>query len=186
MEANTRVFSFLGGAAGPWRVTQTRTVTGASLPVASRLEIAAGKVPASSADWCLQGAISNTRYVTRAESDRLAAVQATLGRSEAVQATLIPIRKNAAWWALAQDERRHILEESSRHIVIGMEYLPAVARRLYHCRDLDQAQPFDFLTWFEFSPAHVSAFDELLARLRKTPEWSYVDRELEISLLRES
>src|SRR5438477_5729245 len=27
-----------------------------------------------------------------------------------------PIRKSAAWWALAQDERRAVLEERSHHI----------------------------------------------------------------------
>ena len=35
---------------------------------------------------------------------------------------LIPIRKNEAWWALAQDERRAIFEERSHHIAIGLEY----------------------------------------------------------------
>lgn len=33
----------------------------------------------------------------------------------------------AAWWALAQDERRAIFGEQSRHIGIGLKYLPAVA-----------------------------------------------------------
>jgi len=48
---------------------------------------------------------------------------------------------------LTQDERREIFEERSRHIATGLEYLPAVARRLHHSRDL--GGPFDFLTWFE-------------------------------------
>jgi hypothetical protein len=26
-----------------------------------------------------------------------------------------------------------------------------VARRLHHCRDLGESEPFDFLTWFEYS-----------------------------------
>src|SRR2546428_7160638 len=33
-------------------------------------------------------------------------------------------------------------------------YLPAIARRLYHCRDL--GEPFDFLTWFEYAPADAN------------------------------
>jgi enoyl-[acyl-carrier-protein] reductase (NADH) len=52
-----------------------------------------------------------------------------------------PARKHAkseAWWALAQDRRRAILEEQSRHIAIGMEYLPAIARRLHHGRELGE------------------------------------------------
>ena len=75
--------------------------------------------------------------------------QEMLLRPQATRAALIPIRKTAAWWDLAQDERRAIFEEQSRHIGIGMEYLPAVARRLHHSREL--GEPFDFLTWFEYA-----------------------------------
>jgi hemolysin-activating ACP:hemolysin acyltransferase len=60
-------------------------------------------------------------------------------------------------------------------------YLPAIARRLYHCREL--GEPFDFLTWFELSEADEAAFDELVARLRETEEWRYVEREIEIRLV---
>ena len=83
---------------------------------------------------------------------------------------------------LAQDERRAILEEQSHHIAIGLEYLPAIARRLYHCRDLDE--PFDFLTWFEFAPQNTGAFDDLVARLRASPEWTYIEHEVDIRLER--
>jgi chlorite dismutase len=84
------------------------------------------------------------------------------------------------WWKLAQDERRKIFEEQSRHIQIGLKYLPAIARRLYHCRDLNE--PFDFLTWFEFAPNDSDAFEVLVSELRKTKEWKYIDREVEIRL----
>ena len=82
---------------------------------------------------------------------------------------------------LAQEERRAILEEQSHHIAIGLEYLPAIARRLYHCRDLNE--PFDFLTWFEFAPEYSGAFDELLVRLRDSHEWTYVEHEVELGQL---
>ena len=111
----------------------------------------------------------------------LGATQASLGRREATCAALIPIRKSQAWWNLAQDERRVIFEETSHHTAIGTAYLPAVARRLYHCRDL--GEPFDFLTWFEFAPEHAAAFDALVAALRATPEWGYVEREVDIRLV---
>src|SRR6516225_3749791 len=87
-----------------------------------------------------------------------------------------------AWWALAQDERRAIFEEQSRHIGVGLEYLPAVARRLHHSREL--GEPFDFLTWFEYAPEHSESFEELVRRLRDTEEWRYVDREVDIRLTR--
>ena len=101
---------------------------------------------------------------------------------EATLAALIPITKSAAWWSLAQDERREILEDRSRHIAIGLEYLPAVARRLHHGRDL--GEDFDFLTWFEFPQSAVADFDELLRRLRATEEWTYVEREVDIRVSR--
>ena len=46
------------------------------------------------------------------------------------------------------------------------------------------AEPFDFLTWFEFRPEDEPAFDHLLAELRRSPEWTYVDREIDVRLLR--
>ena len=106
-------------------------------------------------------------------------------RREATSAALIPIRKTAAWWAMTQDERRSVFEEQSHHIEIGLRYLPAVARRLHHCRDLGGDEPFDFLTWFEYAPSDEKAFDELVAELRRSPEWKFVEREVDIRLVRE-
>jgi hypothetical protein len=66
-----------------------------------------------------------------------------------------------------------------------MNFLPAVARRLHHCRDLGPEEPFDFLTWFEYAPSDSAAFDELVEALRTSPEWNYVDREIDIRLVKE-
>lgn len=71
-----------------------------------------------------------------------------------------------------------------RHIATGLEYLPAVARRLHHGRDL--GEPFDFLTWFEYAPADADEFQELVGRLRQTEEWRYVEREIDIRLVRDT
>jgi hypothetical protein len=38
----------------------------------------------------------------------------------------------SVWWELPQDERRRIFEESSHHVTTGLEYLPAIARRLHY------------------------------------------------------
>jgi hypothetical protein len=84
---------------------------------------------------------------------------------------------------MTQDERRTVFEAQSGHIARSLPYLPRVARRLYHSADL--GEPFDFLTWFEFAPEHELAFDELLRILRAQPEWSFVDREIEIRLVRD-
>jgi hypothetical protein len=120
--------------------------------------------------------------VERTEKESLVARQEGLGRPASTRAALIPIRKNAAWWSLTQDERRAVFEARSRHIETGLRYLPAIARRLHHCRDLGPAEPFDFITWFEYAPADEPAFDDLLGALRASPEWEYVDRETDIRL----
>jgi hypothetical protein len=185
---NPRLYSFLGGSSGPWKVTAVNAIQGESLAEVGRLDLVAGRpdpLPAGTT-WSLHGVTSNERYVTREEKQQLVAKQPQLGRPEADRAVLIPIRKNAAWWALTQDERRQIFEEQSRHNAIGLEYLPAIARRLHHCRDLERAEPFDFLTWFEFASADTTAFDRLVKRLRETKEWTFVDREVEIRLERDN
>ena len=164
---------------------EVRAVTGEGLPRVTRLAVMNGEA-ALEADpvFCFRGVVSNDRYVTRSEKSELAAVQQLLGRPEATRGALIPIKKSQAWWALTQDERRAIFEERSAHIQIGMRALPNVARRLHHCRDLGNTEPFDFLTWFDFSVDDEPRFDELLVALRETEEWSYVEREVEIRVSR--
>jgi len=123
------------------------------------------------------------RYVNSREQVGLRERSPSLGRREATSAALIPIRKSEDWWMLPQDVRRAIFEERSRHIATGLEYVPAVARRLHHGRDL--AEPFDFLTWFEYAPRDANAFEELIGRLRETEEWTYVVREVDLRLERD-
>jgi hypothetical protein len=177
--------SFTGGSSGEWRVESLTTPRGGALPQPARLAVLeAGTAYAGQPAWTLRGVTSHQRYTTRAEALALAATQPPLRRNEATCSALIPIRKTAQWWALPQDERRAIYEERSHHTSVGLEYLPRIARRLHHSRDL--GEPFDFLTWFEFAPAHAAAFDELLGRLRGTEEWMYVEREVDIRCVRES
>jgi hypothetical protein len=177
-------FAFIGAEAGTWRVTSQKALSGEALDEISHLDIVAFQSDVSRApgNWPLIGAKSNLRYTTRTELNSLRSRQEGLGRPQATRAALIPLRKSAAWWDLSQDERRAIFEEQSHHSAIGLDYLPAIARQLYHCRDLDE--PFDFLTWFEFAPEHTRHFDNLLERLRRTREWSFVEREVEIRLER--
>lgn len=177
-------YTFSGGSTGSWRVRSGAAVKGDGLAPVSHVDVAPADSIASGipTGWRLDGLISNIRYATRGEVTSLRAIQAPLGRDIARRAALIPIRKSKAWWDLAQDERRAVFETQSRHTAIGLEYLPAVARQLYHCRDI--GQPFDFLTWFEYAPSDEAAFDDLLARLRSSIEWSYVEREVDIRLER--
>ncbi|MCC8943051.1 chlorite dismutase family protein [Bradyrhizobium sp. Arg68] len=180
--------TFRGGQSGGWKVTSIARIKGETLPKVAALSVIASEAIAlpllpSQTAWRLAGVASHLRYTEKAEKEQLAAVQAGLGRSEATQAALIPIRKSAAWWELTQDERRQIFEDKSHHISGTLKYLPAIARQLYHSRDL--GVPFDFLTWFEFAPEHAALFDELVGMLRATEEWNYVEREVDVRVERE-
>ncbi len=182
MEQTPIFVTFAGGDEGRWRVERMETVTGQALPLVSRLAVLeGGDTPGpDKAAWFLRGKTSDERYVKRAEHEMLASRQSPLGRPGATSAALIPIRKSHDWWQLPRDKRREIFEEQSHHIATGSEYLPAIARRLLHSKDL--GGPFDFLTWFEYSSTDAGAFEQLVRRLRKTPEWVYVDREVDIRL----
>ncbi len=178
------LYNYLGGSSGAWRVTGTTIRCGQPLKPVTHVDIVNGPVERLTlgTSWLLRGVVSNIRYVSREERDQLLSKQPGLNRTEATCAALIPIKKSPEWWNLAQDERRDILETRSRHIATGMRYLPAIARRLMHGRDL--GEQFDFLTWFEFAPRDSTIFDDLLAALRGTEEWKYIEREIDIRLER--
>ncbi|QDT67025.1 chlorite dismutase family protein [Calycomorphotria hydatis] len=175
-----RLYSFVGGEVGEWAVTGMTAVTGKPLESVSRLQVRNGDLAETTSEstWVLRGVTSHQRYTTRAERDALVANQPALGRPEATCAVFIPISKSTAWWELAQDERRDIFAADAVHTSGALKYLPAIARRLHHGRDL--GEQFDFLTWFEFAPQHTEAFDELLHALRASQEWEFVVHEVEI------
>ena len=180
-----RLVRFVGGKTGIWRVLAIYPVQGDALLPVERIAVCRGEEPSPpESQWTLSGVISNIRYVERPEQQELTLKQAPLGRLEATMAALIPIRKTEAWWNLTQEERRDIFEKKSHHIAEGVRYLPSVARQLYHSRDIGES--FDFLTWFEYAPEHSEAFEELVRTLRKTEEWQFVDREIDIRLMRDS
>lgn len=184
---NPRLFTFVGGKTGPWKITDVRAVVGDSLAMTERLDIInePASLPPDGMKWMLRGVTSNERYATRSEKEQMVAKQTALGRPNATCAALIPIRKNAQWWSLTQDERRTIFEDRSRHVQIGMRFLPAVARRLHHCRDLEGSEPFDFVTLFDYAPADSAAFEEMVAELRASEEWKFVEREVDIRMIRD-
>jgi chlorite dismutase len=164
---NENLTSFVGGDTGRWEVLSTHFLKGIPLEKVSKLDVLDR---------------GNMRYTTKEEIDSLRQQQPALGRKEANYAAFIPIKKSLEWWELAQDERRKILEEQSAHVKTGIKYLPAIARKLYHCRDL--GEPFDFITWFEFAPGDENKFDDLLVLLRKSEEWNFVTGEIDVRLKR--
>lgn len=179
-----RIYTFIGGSKGMWRVTRISPVTGVDLLAVGWVDLVNEDIRAlpAGAQWLLRGVTSYERYTNQREKEQLSALQPPLGRPEATCAALIPIKKSAAWWQLPQDERRAIFESRSSHIAASLKYLPAIARRLHHSHDL--GEPFDFLTWFEYAPEHADSFEELVQKLRATEEWRHVVREVDIRLVR--
>ena len=102
--------AFVASGSGSWRIDRINPVIGEGLPAADRLEMV--ERPSTQANnkvaWTLRGVTSNVRYTNQNEATALAERQQGLGRPAATRAALIPIRKNEAWWVLAQDERRAI------------------------------------------------------------------------------
>lgn len=168
---------FYGSDDGAWRVSRQVAIVGSDVDRVSHI----AQHPPAAWTWMLAGTTSNLRYTTREERSALAAPFAGQEPAPSDRAVLIPIRKSAAWWALAQDERLAIYRRG-RHTPIGLDHLPRVRRTLFHCREL--GGPFDFLTWFEFAPEEEAAFDHMLVRLRECAEWDYVEREVDIRLTR--
>jgi chlorite dismutase len=182
MPMNT-ITSFIGSSKGAWTVLSNTAVTGSPLGAVKKLNIIPADnktIDISNTGWILKGFKSNLRYTTRDEKNILDKTPSVLGKPENNFAALIPIKKSDEWWLLPQDERRKILQEKSHHIEIGSRYLSTISRSLYHSRDI--GEEFDFLTWFEYPESQFGRFDELVQLLRKTEEWKYVVREIDIRL----
>jgi len=75
---------------------------------------------------------------------------------------VIPIRKDADWWALPQDKRAAMMQE---HTEAALPYHKTVKRKLYHSTGLDD---FDFITYFE--TAQPEDLHSLILALNKVKE----------------
>lgn len=133
----------------------------------------------------LHGVPQHLEYMSRAQRDKLSSVPEFPASKDTV-AVVIPIRKSAAWWALAHDERSvHFQKTEGKkgHTAVGAPYVDRIHRKLYHTRYAVETRDHDFITYFEFDRKHIDDFKKLVSALRdieKNPEWKYVDREYEI------
>lgn len=78
---------------------------------------------------------------------------------------VIPIRKDADWWALPQDKRLAMMQE---HTEAALPYHKTVKRKLYHSTGLDD---FDFITYFE--TAKLEDLHSLILALSKVKEMKH-------------
>ena len=77
-------------------------------------------------------------------------------------AIVIPIRKDAEWWAFDQEKRTALMLE---HTAAALPYLKTVKRKLYHSSGLDD---IDFITYFETSK--MEDFHPLIVALETVKE----------------
>lgn len=153
-----------------------------------RLETAAriGLPEGTAAKLLFQGVPQHLEYTTKSQRTELLQSRAEVPASADTVAVIIPIRKSAAWWSLAVDERMAHFQKSREkpgHTAIGAEYIDRIYRKLYHTRYSIETTDHDFITYFEFLKANEEDFKSLLKKLRdkdNNPEWGFVDREYEI------
>jgi chlorite dismutase len=115
----------------------------------------------------LVGMTKPLNYITKDKSPSLnAGLTATTYSADAPRyAFMIPVKKNADWWNLSDEQR---LKEMETHTLPTLANLVNVKRKLYHSTGLDDT---DFITYFETND--LGAFNNLLLALAKVPENKY-------------
>jgi len=78
---------------------------------------------------------------------------------------VIPIRKDAEWWSLSQEQRAAMMQE---HTEASLPYHKTVKRKLYHSTGLGD---LDFITYFETS--RLEDFHSLILALEKVKEFRH-------------
>ncbi len=160
--------AFVAGFDGRWMLEGMSAPVGDPLPPAARLAVVEGP-EAETADgrWVLRGVVSGQGEDARAD-------QLPLGRPEARCAVLLAVRMTPEWWERAEEDRRALSAT--------IEHGPAISRRIH--RALDRDAPFDVLTWFEFPPDQQPEVNDMLTGLRESHEWPFVERAVQIRLIR--
>lgn len=115
----------------------------------------------------LVGMTKDLNYITKDKSPNLNAglIGATYSDATPRYAFVIPVKKNADWWNLTDEQR---LKEMDTHTLPTLANLVNVKRKLYHSTGLDDT---DFITYFE--TADLGAFNNLMLALAKVPENKY-------------
>lgn len=115
----------------------------------------------------LVGMTKDLNYITKDKSPNLNAglTGATYRDAPPRYAFVIPVKKNADWWNLTDEQR---LKEMETHTLPTLANLVNVKRKLYHSTGLDDT---DFITYFE--TADLGAFNNLMLALAKVPENKY-------------
>ena len=180
-----KVFHYIGGTTGPWTITNVDTAIGSPLKPASKVTVSVGELKTQPihSSWILRGFANSTRFITRDEVAARVPNSDSRDDSESLCAALILIRRSKEWWNLENDERAEIQNERENRIRPRMPFFTMVAKRLHLHRDKNEA--FDFLAWIECYSDDVAVLDEIASTIRGSHEPNYVDRQIDIRLVRE-
>jgi hypothetical protein len=160
--------AFVAGFEGLWLIEGMTAPVGEPLAPAARLSVVEGtSAEVAEGRWVLRGVVAGQGEDARAD-------QLPLGRAEARCAALLAVRMSPAWWERAEEDRRALSA--------NIEHGPAISRRIHRARSRDE--PFDVLTWFEYAPEVQSEANQVMARLRDSEEWTFVEREVDIRVIR--
>jgi chlorite dismutase len=113
----------------------------------------------------LHGLTKKAAYVPGFPEQMKQALQVSGEAGTKVYAIVIPIRKDADWWALDQDTRGALMQE---HTQAALPYINSVKRKLYHSSGLDD---FDFITYFETDK--LDEFHSLIRALEPVKEYRH-------------
>lgn len=118
-----------------------------------------------STDRLLHGLSKKTTYVPGFTESMKAEAQGNGESGARPYAIVIPIQKDAAWWALDQAARTALMQE---HMQAALPYLKTVKRKLYHSTGLDDV---DFITYFETET--LEDFQNLVRALQQVKEFRH-------------
>jgi chlorite dismutase len=110
----------------------------------------------------LNGMTKPANYVPAFPDEMKAALKAPSDPGAKPYAIVIPIRKDAEWWAADKAARIAMMQE---HTQASLPYLKTVKRKLYHSSGLDD---FDFITYFETT--RLDDFNNLIIALESVKE----------------
>ena len=116
----------------------------------------------------LNGLSKKANYVPGFSDEMKAGLKVKSDPGPKPYAIVIPITKNAEWWALDQDKRMAMMKE---HTEASMSYQKTVKRKLYHSTGLDD---LDFITYFETS--NLEDFHSLILAMEGVKEFQYTRR----------
>lgn len=178
-----RLFTFVAGSCGTWKIDKMESVVGPKLPAATHLEVCAGALERDGSEhWALSGVGAGEGYLgligSRAPFEEMSL------HPRRSQAAFLAVRKSADWWALTPRDRERVLEEQGMYVRNHVAGLSRLSIQLCNCRGLPSNEPFDCLTWFEYDASHALAVNDLIESLRHTRERDFVVWEVELRLVR--